>query len=222
MKQLSLMLLLCVSICLSLPAQQAKKQNSDFTFAAKGIHSPDTENEQSMKDPVYVVKTLPVEKSTATTLPNAKGTPLTTLKDAEAIGLKIAHKIMAKALHFNLLSQHKYMINNCLGIKASAGNFSMKLSNPFVKVEQSLLYMKFTIDKVNMDVLAIRMRPCPKDAQCHFGSAFEVRWQSFGRGARNLVKSVCRPKYLYVLYHWRTQVPMENRQPEFKAPAKRP
>ncbi|NOT30203.1 MAG: hypothetical protein HOP15_07130, partial [Planctomycetes bacterium] len=74
-----------------------------------------------------------------------------------------------------LLGGHKYMINSCLGIKASAGEFRLKLANPSVRFENTGIVLTLAIDHVAFSALKLRMRPNPNPLElCKFGKKFEV------------------------------------------------
>ena len=79
-------------------------------------------------------------------------------------------------MHASLLAGHKYMINNCLGIKASAGNFDLRIPDPDVRFENTAALMTFSIDRVSMNALTVRVRPDLGDPlnACSFSSRFGI------------------------------------------------
>lgn len=75
-----------------------------------------------------------------------------------------------KEINVALLGGEKYMVNNCLGIKASAGTFRLKLASPNFRWEGTGVRLTFRIDKIAMNALSVRFRPNPTNAAypCHF------------------------------------------------------
>ena len=74
-----------------------------------------------------------------------------------------------------LLGGHKYMINSCLGIKASAGEFRLKLANPSVRFDNTGIVLEFRINRVSISAVKLRMRPNPNAFElCKFSKKFEV------------------------------------------------
>jgi len=74
-----------------------------------------------------------------------------------------------------LLGGHKYMINSCLGLKASAGQFRLKLENPRVYFEDTGIVLRLEIDRVSLSAFKIRIRPNPNPIElCKFSKKFEV------------------------------------------------
>ena len=59
----------------------------------------------------------------------------------------------------SLLSGHKYMVNNCLGIKASAGNFDIQIPVPELRFDNAAVTVKYQVSRINMNALSIRLRP---------------------------------------------------------------
>lgn len=75
-----------------------------------------------------------------------------------------------------LLGGHKYMVNHCLGVKASAGEFYLRLADPTFHFEGTGVKLTFGIDRVSMDAIKIRMRPNVGNPlePCKFSKKFEV------------------------------------------------
>jgi hypothetical protein len=87
----------------------------------------------------------------------------------------IEDAIRGREIEVALLGGHKYMINDCLGVKASAGKFKLKLDNPSVRFENTGLVVKFSIDRVSISAVKIRIRPNPNVLEaCKFSDKFEV------------------------------------------------
>ncbi len=127
-----------------------------FNIQPRGIVSPPSENAKGEPDPaphavghvVAAVSTLgPHQQRLAET---DQG------KQIIQQGVKLLGGI---TMHASLLGGHKYMINNCLGIKASAGNFDLLIPDPDVRFENTAARMSFTIDRISMNALSVRLRP---------------------------------------------------------------
>ena len=71
----------------------------------------------------------------------------------------IVQGLMRKEINVSLLGGEKYMVNKCLGIKVSAGEFNLKLANPKVRFEGTGVTTTFAIDRVSMNGLSVRVRP---------------------------------------------------------------
>lgn len=71
----------------------------------------------------------------------------------------IVQGLMRKEINVSLLGGEKYMVNKCLGIKASAGEFNLKLANPKVGFEGTGVTTTFAIDRISMNGLSVRIRP---------------------------------------------------------------
>ena len=87
---------------------------------------------------------------------------------------------------FTLLSGHKYMVNDCLGLKVSAGEFKLKFKNPNVEfTEQGSVKIRLEVDLIKFDAIKIRTKPRSPDLSdpnpCHFSGKFEI-----GGEARNI------------------------------------
>lgn len=95
------------------------------------------------------------------------------LKDhrrGEEIMRDVVQALKDKEINVALLGGEKYMVNNCLGIKASAGTFRLKLASPNLRWEGTGVRLTFRIDKIAMNALSVRFRPNPTNAAypCHF------------------------------------------------------
>ena len=86
-------------------------------------------------------------------------------------------------IHTSLLAGHKYMLNDCLGIKIHAGEFSIKVPDPDLRVENTGIVLTFSISQISMTAVSFRFRPDVTDiAQpCHFSGA-----QGIGATADNV------------------------------------
>jgi hypothetical protein len=82
-----------------------------------------------------------------------------------------------------LLAEHKYMINECLAIKVSAGEFSLKVPDPDVRIDATGIAVTFSVPHVEMSAVKFRFRPDLTDTQqpCHFSGKVGI-----GASADNL------------------------------------
>lgn len=79
-------------------------------------------------------------------------------------------------INVTLLGQRKYMVNDCLGIKASAGQFAVKFGNSKFETFNDGAALIFAIDHIKLSALSVRVRPNPGNIvhPCRFSSRFEV------------------------------------------------
>ena len=174
MKKILLYSGLVLSLCITqIPGifAQAVPEN----LRLKGKLSPNSENEDNEADPPFKGLGTPVgiQKKTG------DQKHVSELENGLKIVKEIIDKLIEKEYNFSLLSQHKYMINSCLGFKVSAGEFSVKFKNPVIEVGNSgNIIIKLGLNKINLSALKIRMRPCAKPEHildpCHFGKKFEI------------------------------------------------
>jgi hypothetical protein len=134
-----------------------------------GVASDDRENDAG-------------EKDARISLPNVRATAgggtqrLHAHPKRDEIVRKITDALRNKEINVQLLGGHKYMANDCLGIKASAGSFKLKLANPVVKLDGNALVVAAGIDRISMSALKLRMRPNSSNPlkPCQFSKRFEV------------------------------------------------
>lgn len=96
-----------------------------------------------------------------------------------AIVTEMVDRFMKNQYDFSLLSSHKYMVNDCLGIKASSGQFKIKFSSPSIEVTNSgHIKIKLEVNKINFSALKVRIKPRAPDFSdpnpCHFSGKFEI------------------------------------------------
>jgi len=77
----------------------------------------------------------------------------------DELALWIEDALRGREIDVALLGGHKYMINDCLGVKASSGKFKLKLDNPSVHFQNTGLVIKFSIPHASISVVKIRIRP---------------------------------------------------------------
>jgi hypothetical protein len=86
----------------------------------------------------------------------------------------ITQALSQREINIALLGGHKYMINDCLGIKASAGEFTLRLANPTVEFEGLAIKVQAAIERISLNGLRVRVRPSSPPYVCHFSKAFGV------------------------------------------------
>lgn len=164
-----LMLLFCIG---TLEAQKTPEQTPE-NILIKGKISQNSENENNSPDPKFNVSSIASIK--IPDIKSATGKRLAEMEKGLQVIEDVVDKIIKQAYTFSLLSQHKYMLDNCIGIKASVGEFSVQFGKPEIKInEVGKVVIKLNVDEIKFDALKIRMRPCPKDLQCHFSERFNI------------------------------------------------
>lgn len=108
--------------------------------------------------------------------PGSKGTRMKDYPEAQQLMNDVIKAVMSKEIDVALIGGEKYKVNNCLGVKASAGTFRMKLASPNLRLEDSGVRLTFRIDRVSMNALKIRMRPNSGNPLklCHWSKKFTV------------------------------------------------
>src|SRR5687767_2359438 len=89
----------------------------------RGIVSSDSENVGNEVDPRLTERLIQrkIQLGEKVTPNTAK---ITAMPNGLNIMKEITNKLIEKEYKFTLLSNHKYMINSCLGVKVSAGEFT--------------------------------------------------------------------------------------------------
>ena len=148
-----------------------------------GAFSGDEENEGGETDP----KPRPTPRFlNSRAAPGLSSTtrPLSNHPDALAIAREIAQALGKADIDVALLGGQKYMVSECFGLKASAGEFAIRLANPEVRMEGLSVVTTFVIPHVAMNGFRVRFRPNPNNVSnpCTFskryglsGSASDVR-----------------------------------------------
>ncbi|HLF45773.1 MAG TPA: hypothetical protein VI548_05080 [Chitinophagaceae bacterium] len=203
-------------------------QKVDQNLQLKGKLSPNTENEDNETDPPFEEIVIPAEFQKKITNPGNQQ-HVSEIENGLQIVKDIVDKMIEKEYSFSLLSQHKYMINSCLGFKVSAGEFMVKFKNPVFEVGNlGKITIRLGLNKINLSALKIRMRPCTKVEHipdpCHFGKKFEIGGEatdvsvtaSFDPVARALDGSagLCFFSFENVVFNWKiggiNLKPMQN------------
>ena len=68
------------------------------------------------------------------------------------------------------------MVGKCLGVRASAGKFKLRLASPNLRFENTGIVLTFRIPRISMSALRVRVRPNPTNLAkpCTFGAAHEI------------------------------------------------
>jgi hypothetical protein len=142
--------------------------------AIRGVQSADSENAHGQTDPHVA----PQPRGFIANPPHAMGKH-ERLKDDAKIGeyIKVAvYALKGFEIQTALLAGHKYMVNSCLGTKVNAGEFSLKVPDPDLRVVSDGLVLTFTVTHITMNAFSLRFRPDLTDAAqpCHFSGAVGV------------------------------------------------
>ena len=136
----------------------------------RGVTSSPQENEDGETDAAARRAMAPPQMFSKA---NAK--PLTQLENTRDLLSAAANELRKISMNVSLVGGNKYMVNDCLGVKASAGEITVTPSLPSVRQEGSGVVMVFNIDRITLDGLMIRVRPNPNVAKlCKFSKKFGV------------------------------------------------
>lgn len=144
----------------------------------KGKISPNSENEKNDPDPGFNgFITSSIFKPQLSKSGDSKN--ISELENGLQIIKDIMQTMIEKEYRFSLLSGHKYMMNSCLGLKVSAGEFSLRFGQPVIEIgETGKIKIKLEVSRINLSVLKVRMRPRSPDFEdpnpCHFSGKFEI------------------------------------------------
>ena len=78
---------------------------------------------------------------------------------ADKILKEVMRGLKDREIDVALIRGEKYMINKCLGIKASAGTFALKLENPDLRLDGGGVKMTLNIPRIALHALKVRIRP---------------------------------------------------------------
>jgi hypothetical protein len=108
--------------------------------------------------------------------PGARSQHLKDHPRGEEIMKDLLQGLKDKEIDVALLGGEKYMLNDCLGIKASAGTFRLKLASPNFRWEGTGVRLTFRIDRISMNALSVRYRPNPTNLAhpCHFSKKHTI------------------------------------------------
>src|SRR5690349_1454366 len=87
-----------------------------------------------------------------------------------------AQQLGGLQMHLALLAGHKYMINSCLGVKASAGTFDLVVPPPSISFGATSVTISIGISHIAFEAFNIRLRPDVTDVvePCHFSGRIAV------------------------------------------------
>lgn len=167
-----------VSLLFNIPITKIVAQPGFENIKLKGKLSPNTENEKNEADAGLKRLITPAAFQRQLSQPGNKK-HVSELENGLQIVKDIINKLIGQEYSFSLLSQHKYMINDCLGLKVSAGEFSLRFNQPVVEIgAMGKIKIKLEVNKINFNALKVRMRPRVPDLQdpnpCHFSGKFEI------------------------------------------------
>lgn len=144
----------------------------------RGGLSGDTENVKKEIDPSFTSR-LTQKRFQFGERQSANTIQLTGIANGIEIMKDATDKMIAGEYRFTLLSGHKYMVNNCLGLKVSAGEFKLKFKNPKVDVNSNgTVKIRLEVDLIKFNAIKIRIKPRSPDLSdpnpCHFSGKFEL------------------------------------------------
>ncbi len=170
------MLFMASATVLACYAQKLKTvSEAKMTETPKGIVgqlSQNSENDNGEKDPPFILKFHPFE--TDNPLPGKNQGFMSDLAKPMDIALNAAHLFARNGMSIELLAQHKYMQNECLGIKVNIGELSLPSVQPEVRINNSGMYIRYAFGQIVVDKMNIRSTPCGRDGECHFGAPFAI------------------------------------------------
>lgn len=106
---------------------------------------------------------------------SAPSRPLASQANAASVAQEAAKRIDGSQVNVSLVGGEKYMINSCLGIKASAGTFAVRFDNPTVSLQGNEVVTSFKIERVEFNVLKVRFRPNTNILEpCSFSKRYEI------------------------------------------------
>lgn len=155
------------------PTQNVAVAEPTTAVAIRGITSADSENAGAQKDP-HAVR--PLARPIRGLDPGSLGTRLAEHPRVREIMSALMSLQKGIKINIVLVGGQKYMINDCLGVKASAGVFRLDLPMPEFEVEKEALSLAFRVPRVELTALRVRLRPnIGNPAQpCHFGPRIGV------------------------------------------------
>jgi len=139
-----------------------------------GLLSPASENEDGQPDPAPRAALSTAATTKAFNRATAKH--VKDLQDVQKFFASLGHEVEKLNINVALVGGNKYMVNDCLGIKASAGQFSFRPGAPSLRLDGSGVLMQFVVNRVALDGLSVRVRPNVSNPTklCKFGKRFGV------------------------------------------------
>jgi len=148
--------------------------------AMRGIMSSPNENPGGENDAPFV----PQKRSAAVAGLGVARADITSIKVGEIKGNPKAQDYLNAIksalggfeVKTELLAGHKYMLADCVGIKVSAGEFSLKVPDPDVRIENTGIVVTFAVPHVEMSAVKFRFRPDVTDVMqpCHFSGRYGI------------------------------------------------
>lgn len=148
--------------------------------AMRGIMSSPNENPGGEKDNPFVAPA----RSQAMLGMRAARADITSIKVGEIKGNPKAQDYLNAIksalggfeVKTELLAGHKYMLADCVGIKVSAGEFSLKVPDPDVRIDNTGIVVTFAVPHVEMSAVKFRFRPDVTDVMqpCHFSGRYGI------------------------------------------------
>jgi hypothetical protein len=139
-----------------------------------GLVSPASENEDGEPDPAPRAALSTAATTKAFNRATAKH--VKDLQDVQKFFASLGHEVEKLNINVALIGGNKYMVNDCLGIKASAGQFTFRPGAPSLRLDGSGVLMQFVVNRVALDGLSVRVRPNASNPTklCHFSKRFGV------------------------------------------------
>jgi len=139
-----------------------------------GLVSPASENEDEQPDPAPRAALSTAATTKAFNRATAKH--VKDLQDVQKFFASLGHEVEKLNINVALIGGNKYMVNDCLGIKASAGQFTFRPGAPSLRLDGSGVLMQFVVNRVALDGLSVRIRPNASNPAklCKFSKRFGV------------------------------------------------
>ena len=149
--------------------------SSDIGARLKGVPSSASENEDNESDPP-APKQRPVPDAQAAQVSLAIAKHVSDLQNVQQFFQALGHEFANWQINTALIGGNKYMINDCLGIKASAGEFNFRPGAPSLRIDGTGVLMQFVVERITLNGLMVRVRPNVTNPTklCHFSKRFGV------------------------------------------------
>ena len=161
----------------------------------RGVVSSDTENVKRESDPLFTAKL--TQKKFELPGRSSQTQQLSAMPNGVQIVKDAVKDLVAEEHKFVLLSGHKYMINSCLGVKVSAGEFYVKFKNPSISDGPLGFTIKLEVDKISLSVIKVRTRPRAPDFSdpnpCHFSGKFEINGEAKNLSVTVIINPIGSP-----------------------------
>src|SRR6185295_14749644 len=123
-----------------------------------------------------------------------EGVDLRSLPVAGQVLQAAVNQVQGRAINLALVGGSTFMVNDCLGLKASAGQFTLKFGASTFTIDSSGVDLEFVIDEISLTALKVSVKPrvptWNDPNPCHWSGSFEI-----GGKARDIRLSAhCEPK----------------------------